>query len=229
MVALPLILLLAAEPRVLDEKELVDRSGEDHVRLSLPTQADVDAWHGPGFRLQLGYGYGFQHGSGPSVSFDSHSITLRPSVRLDDRWSLGVGLQYGTGPIGARWSVTVEPTFRLWRQLALSVGLGYGGLVIQNPNSGDVLTGDALVSRELADDEVLGACTGSALSAVGRLEYLFVAGPLFASGPFVQGNAQWTHCHEVQADVDNETGKSLVLSQWWRHVGLTLGWWLAWR
>jgi hypothetical protein len=239
-VALPLIALLLAAatpesppPRVIDEKELVDRGGMDQVRLSLPTQEDRDAWRGPGLRLQLGYGYGPQRGAGPAASFDSHSIVLRPSVRLDERWAFGVGLLYGTGPVGARWSVTAEPTFYLWRQLALTAGLGYGGMVVVNPapvvdagqGAGEV------VSRDLRDDEALSTCSGSALSALARLEYMFVVGPLFATGPFVQANAQWTRCQETAGNgtVDNETGKPVVLSQWWRHRGLTFGWWLAWR
>jgi hypothetical protein len=239
-VALSLIALFLAAtapepppPRILDEKELVDRTGTDQVRLSLPTQADFDAWRSPGLRLQLGYGYGLQHGWGPAPSFNSHSVTLRPSVRLDDRWALGVALLYGTGPVGARWSVTAEPTFYLWRELALTVGLGYGGLVVVNPRPVvDAGRSPAeVVSRDLRDDEALSSCAGSALSAVARLDHIFVVGPLFATGPFLQGNAQWTRCHESPGlgTVDNETGRPVVLSQWWRQAGLTFGWWLAWR
>jgi hypothetical protein len=130
-----------------------------------------------------------------------------------------------------RWSVTAEPTFFLWRQLALTAGLGFGGLSVNDPRppAGPPPTLDQVVSHDLGDDERLPGCTGSALSALARIDYLFVAGPLFASGPFVQAQAQWTRCQDASGLTDQETGRPIVLTQWWRQSGLTFGWWLAWR
>jgi hypothetical protein len=215
----------------LDEKERALIEQTDNVRLSLPTESDVQAWATPGLRLQLGYGYGHIFGSAPAWSFGSHSVILRPSVRIDPRWSIGVGLLYGTGPKGLRWSVTAEPTFQIWRRLALTVGLGYGGLSISDPSapSGRLRGPDEVVSRDLADDERLQSCTGSALASLLRAEYLFIAGPLFATGPYVQLSAQWTRCQATFGRVDAETGRPIVLSQWWQQEGATLGWWFAWR
>jgi hypothetical protein len=216
-------------PAVVDEKESVSLQQTEHVRLSLPTEDDRDAWQSPGLRLQLGYGYTALGGWGPAWSFRSHTVMLRPSVRIDGHWALGVAMVYGTGPYGLRWSVTAEPTFFPWRQLAVSVGLGYGGLDVRASRV-RVLGGPGVtVSRTLGDDEKLDACTGSALSSVLRAEYLFVVGPLFASGPFVQANAQWTRCEDSFGQPDPETGRPPVLTQWWRQAGATVGWWLAWR
>ncbi len=227
------VLLAAHDPlvHVITEKERIELAQTDKVRLTLPTQNDVEAWRNPGLTLQLGYGYSFVQGSGPAWSFRSHSAAVRPAVRLDLRWALGVGLLYGTGPNGARWSVTVEPSFFAWRQLALTVGLGYGGLSVNRAlaSTGRLRGPDVVVSRDLQAGETLPRCEGAGLSALARADYLFVVGPLFSLGPFVQTNSQWTRCHSTFGRVDPETGQSINLSQWWRQQGLSFGFWLAWR
>jgi hypothetical protein len=216
---------------VMDEKERVALEQSDNVRLSLPTQEDREAWRGPGLRVQLGLGYGLVEGSGPAFSFRSPSVMLRPSVRLDRYWALGVGMLYGTAPNGLRWSVTAEPTFYPWRDLAVSVGLGFGGLLVSNPNapSGGLQGAAVTVSRNTAGAEQLQSCDGSALTSVARVEYLFVVGPLFATGPFAQANAQWTQCTATFGVTDQETGQPIRVTQWWQQQGATFGWWFAWR
>jgi hypothetical protein len=237
------LLLLAAAPpappppppppavHVLDEKERAALEQTDVVRLSLPTESDAAAWAAPGLRVQLGYGYGFVQGTGPAWSWRGHNVLLRPSARIDAHWALGVAMLYGTGPGGVRWSVTAEPTFHPWRQLGVTVGLGYGGLSVSDPlaPSGRLRGPDEVVSRNLADDETLQSCTGSAVSSLLRVEDLFVAGPLFASGPLVQVQGQWTRCQATFGRTNAETGRPVVLTQWWRQSSLMLGWWLAWR
>jgi hypothetical protein len=224
---------VSAPPQVhvIDERERIELQQTDHVRLSLPTQSDVDAWHAPGLHMQLGYAYGLVHGFGPAFSWRSQTFLLRPSVRLDEHWALGVTLLYGTGPTGVRWSATAEPTFFPWRQLALSVGAGYGGLLVGNSaaSTGGLQGPTEVVSRELTGSERLNSCSGSALSTLARAEYLFVAGQLFSSGPFVGVSSQWTHCEQTFGRVDVETGRAIVLSQWWHEGAVDLGWWFAWR
>jgi hypothetical protein len=216
---------------VIDEKERVALAQTENVRLSLPTESDVEAWASSGVRVQLGYEMGSLHGLGPALSFSSKSALLRPSIRIDRRWALGVALLYGTGPGGLRWSATFEPTFYPWRRLGISVGVGYGGLSVSDPNAptGTLQGPTVQVSRDLTDGERLQSCTGSALTAVLRVEYLFVVGPLFATGPFAEGLEQWTRCQATFGRTDPETGQSIVLSQWWQQVALDLGWWFAWR
>jgi hypothetical protein len=216
---------------VMDEKERIALEQTDNVRLSLPTQSDRDAWQNPGLRVQLGYGYGIVQGSGPAFSFRSQTALLRPSVRLDRQWALGIALLYGTAPNGVRWSVTAEPTFFIWRGLSVAAGIGFGGLLVSNGNaSSGTLQGSAVtVSRDTTDGERLTSCSGSALTSALRAEYMFVAGALFASGPFAQLNAQWTHCQATFGRTDQETGMPIVLTQWWQQQGGTFGWWFAWR
>jgi hypothetical protein len=216
---------------VIDEKERVALAQTDNVRVGLPTQADRDAWASPGVRVQLGYEMGSLHGLGPAISFSSKAAILRPSVRIDARWALGIALAYGTGPGGLRWSATLEPTFFPWRQLGISAGVGYGGLSVSDPSAptGGLQGPTVTISRDLTSGERLQSCTGSALTAVVRTEYLFVVGPLFATGPFVEGLGQWTRCQATFGRVDDETGQPVVLSQWWQQVAIDLGWWLTWR
>jgi hypothetical protein len=224
---------VAAPPEihVIDEKEAIDLEQTDNVRLSLPTEDDVVAWRSPGLRVELGFGHASFAGTGPAWAFSSNSVFLRPSVRLDERWALGASMTYGTGPNGLRWSVTAEPTFFVWRQLALSFGLGYAGLSISDAkrSTGRLRGPDEVVSRDLVSGERLQDCTGSALTSTARTEYLIVAGPLFSTGPFVEGGMQWTRCEASFGRIDAETGRPVTLSQWWQQRFATLGWSLAWR
>ncbi|MBS2029744.1 MAG: hypothetical protein JST54_17725 [Deltaproteobacteria bacterium] len=216
---------------VMDEKEMIDLAQSDRVRLSLPTQEDVQAWTEPGLRVALGYGWADVHGIGPALAFTSNAVILRPSYRVDAYWEAGLTLLYGGGPGGVRWSITAEPELHVWRGLSVAVGLGYGGLSIddQTRDTGSFSPGSEPVSRTLSDSEKLQSCSGDALSTLARTEYLFVVGPLFSTGPYAQLNAQWTECQDSFGRVDPETGKQVVLTQWWRNQGFQLGWWFTWR
>ena len=216
---------------VMTERERVDLEQTDNVRLSLPTQDDIDAWASPGLRVQLGGGYGIVEGSGPALSWRGKAFMLRPYVRIDRYWGLGVAMAYGGATGGLGWSVPAEPTFHPWRQLAFSAGVGFGGLMVSNPGAptGRLQGSTEAVSRNLADDEKLNTCTGSALSTLLRAEYLFVAGSLFASGPFAGVNGQWTRCQASFGRTDPETGTPVILTQWWHQRGATFGWWFTWR
>jgi hypothetical protein len=219
------------EVHIIDEKEAVDLEQTDNVRLSLPTEDEVEVWESSGLRVQLGYGYAQLKGRGAAWSFHSQTVFVRTSVRLDPEWSLGVSLTYGTGPNGLRWNVTAEPTFFIWRQLSLTAGLGYAGLEVSDANrsSGRLRGPDEVVSRNLAAGEKLQSCGGSGYSGIVRAEYLFVLGALASTGPFVEGMMQWTRCTATFGRVDQETGRPVVLTQWWQQQGATVGWSFAWR
>jgi hypothetical protein len=227
----PVVAAPAVAPsHVIDEKERVDLEQTENVRLSLPTESDRQAWESPGLRVSIGYGTGAMRGFGPAWSFSSSGVTLRPMVRIDRHWGLGVSMFYGSAPNGVRWSVTAEPTLYLWRQLAVSVGLGFGGLTVSDfsiPSLG--FAGREVVSRDVIEGEKLSSCEGSAATSVLRAEYLFVVGALFATGPYLQGNAQWTRCQQRFGPPDPETGVPVSLTQWWRQAGWTAGWWFVWR
>lgn len=219
------------------EKELVDDDGYV-LRLSLPTQADFDAWKEPGIRVSLGWIQGYQWGYGPAPNFAPLGATLRPWLRISPEWSLGATFSWQAtlGSLrGLQWSATLEPTWHPWRGLGVSLGLGYGGLMGFHARTPDdpfpvfpPRSPDSTVSHTIADDERILNCEAGAWRALGRVEYQFVIGPLFATGPFAQIDVQRTGCIEDFGE-EPETGKTIELRQWWTNAGFNLGWWATWR
>lgn len=224
------------EVREESEKSLID--DDRYVpRLSLPTQADIDAWREPGFRVTLGWIQGRQKGMGPAPDLAPLGAALRPWLRVSPHWSLGATFswQAATGSFeGLKWGATLEPTWHPWRGLALSLGVGYGGLLGMRASAWDDSPGNGPVepsqpvSRTVPDDEVLDKCSSGGWLALARVEYQFVVGPLFSTGPFGQVDVQRTGCEMAMAD-DVETGKPIVWKQWWTHRGVNFGWWVTWR
>lgn len=207
------------------------------LRLSLPTQADIDAWKEPGIRVTLGWIQGRQYGTGPSPDLAPLGAALRPWLRISPHWSVGATFSWQAVTdddfMGLKWGATVEPTWHPWRGLALSLGLGYGGLLGGRYGSSDWDSGEEgasqrPVSRTLGDDESLSDCSSGGWLALARVEYQFVVGPLFSTGPFAQVDMQRTGCEKAIGG-DAETGKPIVLRQWWMHRGFNFGWWLTWR
>ncbi len=224
----------AKETHVISEKELVDDDGYA-VRVSLPTESDVEAWSHPGLRIALGYSHGQLWGNGPSLKLSMDAFTLRALARLDKHWSVGLDFQYalaqGTGVTGLRFGSTVLAILHPWRQLGIGVGVGYGGLILVPPNgpASTPGTGQEVSTTTFGPEVKLGECSGGAWVGQARIEYPFVIGPLFASGPFVEADAQLTRCQQVLGRVDRETGNPIYGQQWWRNLGGSLGWWLSWR
>lgn len=221
-----------------DEKDLVDDDGYV-LRLSLPTQADIDAWKEPGIRVSLGWIQGHQWSLGPGPSFSPMGAALRPWLRISPEWSLGATFSWQaslTEFSGLKWGATLEPTWHPWRGLGVSLGLGYGGLLgdrtwwLDSPNAMGPPGNqpDPSVSHTIADDEYMSTCQAGAWLALARVEYQFVVGPLFSTGPFAQIDAQRTGCEDA-SNTDAETGKPIVLKQWWTNAGFNLGWWATWR
>src|SRR4029079_14036027 len=98
-------------------------------RLSLPTEADVDAWLRAGFRLQLGLSYGRMVGLEGVPSWRLLGPTIRFGIRLAARCRICASLQYASasaagGLSGLRFSGTIDPTWHLTRHLSLAVGFG---------------------------------------------------------------------------------------------------------
>jgi hypothetical protein len=212
------------------EKQLVEEDDYE-LRLSLPTEEDRALWRQGGLRVQLGYAYGRVYGLEAAPSFGGHTVFLRPQMRLDEHWSLGLSFNYvvATGSVGGlTFAALVEPIFHPVSGLSLALGLGYAGIVVSKPYYTEIHD-PASASTTLPQSARLNACQGTGFAAGARLEYLFVAGPLFASGPFVAGTLQTTKCAESLGDSDGETGETIELHQWWRHRGFNVGWALAWR
>lgn len=236
-----------AEPSDLSEKDLIEK--DDYiVRLSFPTAQDFEVWRNPGIRVQLGYAYGRQLSDGPGPGFSTHTITFRPQVRVSEHWSLAANVGYSItrGDFsGLRWMVTIEPTFHPIAGLGISVGVGYAGIIGNRPHdptqdpsfvSPNEPFRDQVVefleepaSRTVGPSYHMWSCDGAGAAAVVRAEYLFVVGPLFASGPYIQGDLQRTRCEETAGGVNLETGEQVKFRQWWVHHGWNAGWWFTWR
>ena len=76
---------------------------------------------------------------------------------------------------------------------------------------------------------LLGACSGTGVIATLRAEYTFLVGELFATGPALTADVQWTGCVETLTRVDPDTGAAIVLRQYWRHASLGASWMVWWR
>ena len=102
---------------------------------------------------------------------------------------------------------------------------------IRPGNNETEISGASLIaSRDATDDETLAECSGGGWAANLRVEYLFVVGPLFATGPHMQAGTAWTRCAAaMRGATDNDTGEPIELRQWWTHWFWSLGWGLVWR
>jgi len=214
------------------EAEKKSVSEDDYVvRLSLPTESDFEAWASEGLRIRLGYAHGWLGSFGPSVPSTDNGALVMAQIRLDRWWSVAATAEYaiaGGDLTGLRWAATLEPTLHPWRGLSLALGIGYGGLIVSRTRFAARPGGSEVATRTLADSEKVNNCQGGGLTTLARAEYLVVVGPIFSTGPFVQGQGQWTRCEEA-AGVNAETGLQIARVQWWKHAGGSLGWWLAWR
>jgi hypothetical protein len=224
----------APETHVKEERELVDEDGY-RVLLSMPTEDDRTAWLKPGPRVDLALEEGRLWGRGPAPLVTTTTAHLRLRMRIDRQWSIGLNAGYSVARgayTGTRWSAVVEPTFHPLPSLGVSLGIGYGGLDVRLPTApgrrGQGIPTE-FYSRTLGDAEKMYACSGGAWVSQARVEYLWVVGPLFSTGPYLQTDLQWTGCQEKFTNIDRDTGQLAVGRQWWLHRGGALGWWFSWR
>lgn len=205
-------------------------------KLSLPTIADAMAWQTPGFRLQLGYGYGLARGLSGAPDMDLHIIIMRAGARLDRDWSLLASFQYavaGGQVLGMRYSGTLDPTWHFHGGFELAVGAGFAGIV--DGGSGrpepDAAQRDGLVASYTLPDNtrLLPSCSGVGTLALARVGWTGVIGPLAATTFSLQADGQWTGCTEELGRVEPDTARPIVRRQWWAHQGLALTWTVAWR
>jgi hypothetical protein len=229
-----------ASDRGIDLPQAASATDDDDDRLpfklSLPTQADRDAWREAGFRLELGYAYGNVRGLAGAPGADSHAALVRVGARLDPLWSLMTAFSFAAvtqGLSGLRFLGTVEPTVHLGDHLQVAAGFGFGGLVegrTGRPDP-DATQRDALASSYTFTKPYppLQACNGVGVAGLLRAQWLWVIGPLAASGASLQLDGQWTGCVENVARVEVDSGRPITRRQWWPHLGASLGWVVGWR
>ncbi len=227
-----------ASPLKADERDEPEEEGYQ-LRISLPTEDDYVQWLEPGFRLALGYGYGLFTHLEHDEDLWAHAMSFRPHLRLNEQWGVGVTLNYGIskGDLiqGLRWSTTFEVTGYFYEQLGLTLGAGLGGLWVTCSDesyyacSVYLETASTTESRYLTSRERIADCEGDGLVGVARLDYFFVTGSNFASGPYVDATAQRVRCTERTGKTNIQTGRDIELWEHWSHIGMNAGWWFTWR
>jgi hypothetical protein len=214
------------------------KDDEGEPRLSLPTEADRDAWKRSGFRLSLGLTYGTMRGLEGAPSGRLLGPTVRFGLRLDADWSILASFQYVSasgshgGLSGLRFAGTVDPTWHATRHLSLALGFGFGGLVESGSGRPDVapLPDSLAMSYTFPSaSPPLPSCSGVGAVGLLRAEWAFVLGPRSATSLGLEGLGQWTGCVDDTGNVDLDTGQAIVRRQWWPHIGVTGTWSVTWR
>jgi hypothetical protein len=210
---------------------------EGEPKLSLPIEADREAWQKSGFRLGLGLLYGRLMGLEGAPSGRLIGFLLRLGLRLDADWSIYTSFQYALasspgGLSGLRFAGTLDPTWHVTSHLSLALGLGFGGIVEGSTGRPEI---DPLPSTLDTSYTLTGAspplpsCSGVGVAGLARAEWAIVLGPRSATSVMVEALGQWTGCVDDTGRVEPDTGQAIVRRQWWPHVGLTATWGISWR
>lgn len=209
-------------------------------KLSLPTEQDAAAWQQPGFRLQMGTGFGILSGIDGTPGSKNIPILVRIGARLDRDWSLFGSFQFAVagwrknGDLsGLRFAGTIDPTWHITDHLDVAAGFGFGGLVEgstgrSDPNAEQRAALVASYTFASARTPMV-ACSGVGVAGLLRATYMWVLGPLSATGFAAQADGQWTACVENVGRVEPDTAQSIVRRQWWSNAGGSLTWLISWR
>ena len=214
-----------------------DEEGEP--RLSLPTEADRDAWLRSGFRFGLGLSTGRLRGLDGAPSGRLTGFLVRLGLRLDADWSVLASFQYdvaspsGAGGLsGLRFAGTIDPTWHATRHLALAVGLGFGGMVETNTGRADVSPLPSTLNSSYTfpgASPPLPSCSGVGVAGLLRAEWSFVLGPRSSTSLGVEARGQRTGCVADTGRVEDDSGQAIVRRQWWPHLGASAVWGITWR
>lgn len=216
----------------------VDPDAEDpEPKLSLPTEADRQAWQRPGFRLGIAASYGELVGLRGAPSGALYAANLRAGLRLDARWSIAASFQYALasrsgGIEGLRFAGTIDPTIHITPSVSVALGFGFGGIVEGQTTRADAMPLPSSLESSYTFPDAstpLAKCSGVGAAALARAEYAYVLGPRMAGVIGVEVVGQWTGCVDDTGRVEPDTGKAIVRRQWWPHTGATLSVGFAWR
>jgi hypothetical protein len=210
---------------------------EGPPRLSLPTEADRDAWKRSGFRLGLGIVYGRLFGLKGAPSGRLIGANIRLGLRLDADWSILASFQYAlasaTGGLsGLRFAGTIDPTWHVTSHLSLGLGLGFGGIVEGSPGRPDISPLPNTLGASYTEPSPgppLPSCSGVGVAGLARAEWAIILGSRAATTLGIEGIGQWTGCIDDTGLVEPDTGQSVVRRQWWPHLGVTGTWGIMWR
>ena len=214
-----------------------DKDDEGEPRLSLPTEADRDAWKRSGFRLGLGVVYGRITGLDGAPSGRLLGATIRVGLRLDPGWSILASFQYAlasaTGGLsGLRFAGTIDPTWHVTPHLSLAVGLGFGGIVEGSTSRPEISPLPSTLGTSYtfpSPSPPLPSCVGMGVAGLARAEWSIALGPRAMTALGLEGIGQWTGCEDDTGLVEPDTGQSIVRRQWWPHLGVSGTWGIMWR
>lgn len=206
-------------------------------KLSLPVEADREAWARSGFRFGMGLVYGQLHGLDGAPSGRLRGFLLRLGIRLDADWSVYTSFQYALasspgGLSGLRFAGTLDPTWHVTPHLSLAVGVGFGGIVEGGTSRADIAPLPSTLDTSYtfpSANPPLPSCSGVGVAGLGRAEWAIVLGPRSATSFIVEAIGQWTGCVADTGRVEPDTGQAIVRRQWWPHVGATAAWGISWR
>ncbi|HEX4416701.1 MAG TPA: hypothetical protein VH165_02330 [Kofleriaceae bacterium] len=215
--------------------DIVDEDGEP--RLSLPTQADRDAWRTGGFRLGLGLVFGDLVGLRGAPSGRLIGPVIRVGLRLDEQWSILTSFEYASasahgGLSGLRFAGTIDPTWHVTPSLSLSLGFGFGGIVEGRTGrmDADPLPSTLDTSYTFPDARhPIASCSGVGAAGLVRIAWSYVLGPRAQTAVSLEVVGQWTGCVDDTNRIEPDTGVEIVRRQFWPHTGGTLGWEIQWR
>jgi hypothetical protein len=206
-------------------------------KLSLPVEADREAWQRSGFRLGLGLVYGQLFGIDGAPSGRLLGAYLRLGIRLDRDWSVYTTFQYALasaagGLSGLRFAGTLDPTWHVTPHLSLAVGLGFGGIVEGSTSRPDIDPLPSTLDTSYTfpgSNPPLPSCSGVGVAGLARAEWAVVLGPRSSTNFIVEATGQWTECVADTGRVEPDTGQAIVRRQFWPHAGLTAAWGISWR
>ncbi len=248
--AVALLILVAVPARADDKSTATTERGtttapisakpedeEGVPRLSLPTESDRLAWTRPGFRLGLGLVDGDMIGIRGAPSGRLFGAELHAGLRLDEQWSLYSTFEYASaskanGLSGLRFEGTIDPTWHVTRSFSLAVGFGFGGIVEGHTNRPDVNPlGSTLDTSYTFPDarNPLPSCSGVGIVGLVRGAWAYVLGPRSTFNIEAELFGQETECTDKTGTLDPDNAQEIVRTQYWPHVGFTIGVGIAWR
>ena len=217
------------------------RADEVEFKRSLETETPDEGWQSAGFRLSLGYGYGFDIGLANLPDATVHSIVIRIGARLDAEWSLLGSFRYGIagsgsagrGFEGLAYAITLDPTWHLPAGFELALGVGFAGVQgatseqpYPNPYFEEFEDDHSITSPDTR--HVLESCSGAGPGALVRLGWVVALDDIWALALHAEGYSRWSLCEESYGAVEDD-GEPIVMRQWWGHYGATFGASFAWR
>lgn len=205
---------------------------------SLPIESDAEGWASSGFRMALGYAYGWERGFEGLPDTISHAFVVRAGARIDQDWSLLGTLQYAIadGDLSAlSYLVTIDPTWHVGPGFELAIGLGFGGLVgaysdqpYPNPDLEDLYELEHSLTLPDATHPI-DSCDARGPAALGRVGWRLVLDEIWSVALHLEGHLRWMACEAPSGELADDTGEAIVARQWWGFSGVNLGLTFGWR